>query len=64
SLMTLLPGLLGGLSGAAVEALQARGGPALDAYATWFLLTPLAALPPLVLLALLRRQATGPDDTP
>lgn len=64
SLMTLLPGLLGGLSGAAVQALQARGGPALDAYATWFLLTPLAALPPLVLLALLRRQALRPEGRP
>lgn len=57
SLMTLLGGFLGGFAGIAVEALQVRSGSAMDGFATWFSLTPLAAIPPLILIWLVRQRA-------
>ncbi len=57
SLMTLLAGFLGGFAGLAVEALQARSGSAMGGFATWFSITPLAAIPPLILIWRVRRLA-------
>lgn len=56
SLMTLVGGLLGGFAGLGVETLQARTGSEMQGYATYFTLTPLACLPPLVLLWFIRRR--------
>lgn len=57
SLMTLVAGFLGGFAGLAVEALQARSGSAMGGFATWFSITPLAAIPPLILIWHVRRLA-------
>jgi PAT family beta-lactamase induction signal transducer AmpG len=55
SLMTLLPGLLGGFAGLAVETLQSLMGDPLAGYATYFALTTGAGAGPLVLILLLQR---------
>ena len=56
SLMTLVAGFLGGFAGLAVEALQARSGSPMGGYATWFSMTPFAAIPPLILIWLVSRR--------
>lgn len=61
SLMTLVAGLLGGFAGLGVEALQTSTGSAMQGFATYFCFTPLAAIPPLVLIWLVsRRTKSGP----
>ena len=55
SLMTLVAGLLGGFSGLAVEALQKETGSEMSGYASWFSVTPFAAIPPLLLIWLISR---------
>ncbi len=56
SLMTLVAGFLGGFAGIAVEALQARSGSAMGGFATWFSITPFAAIPPLILIWLVSQR--------
>lgn len=56
SLMTLVAGFLGGFAGMAVEALQARSGSPMGGFATWFSITPFAAIPPLILIWLVSRR--------
>ncbi|MEQ9505187.1 MAG: MFS transporter [Hyphomonas sp.] len=56
SLMTLVAGLLGGFSGLAVEALQAQTGSSMGGFAAWFTMTPFAAIPPLILIWLVRQR--------
>jgi len=57
SLMTLVAGFLGGFAGIAVEALQVGSGSAMGGFATWFSVTPFAAIPPLILIWLVRQRA-------
>ncbi len=56
SLMTLVAGFLGGFAGMAVEALQAQSGSSMGGFATWFSVTPFAAIPPLILIWLVSRR--------
>ncbi len=55
SLMTLLPGFLGGFAGLAVETLQSSMADPLAGYATYFALTTCAGAGPLALILLLQR---------
>lgn len=57
SLMTLLPGFLGGFGGLAIERFQAFANDAMAGFAIYFALTPIACIPPLVLLWLVARRA-------
>jgi hypothetical protein len=56
SLMTLVAGFLGGFAGMAVEALQVRSGSPMGGFATWFSVTPFAAIPPLILIWLVSKR--------
>ena len=56
SLMTLVAGFLGGFAGMAVEALQTQSGSAMGGFATWFSITPFAAIPPLILIWLVSKR--------
>jgi MFS transporter, PAT family, beta-lactamase induction signal transducer AmpG len=60
SLMTLVAGLIGGFTGLAVEALQTVTGEPMRGYAAWFSVTPLAAIPPLVLIWMIARAMKSP----
>ena len=51
----VVAGLLGGFSGLAVEALQKETGSEMSGYASWFSVTPFAAIPPLLLIWLISR---------
>lgn len=56
SLMSMLGGFLGGFAGLGVEALQRATGSSLTGYAVYFSLSPLACIPPLVLIWLVYRR--------
>lgn len=56
SLMTLVGNVLGGFAGVSVEALQSLAGSAMAGFAIYFSLTPLAAIPPLILIWLVSRR--------
>ena len=56
SLMTLVAGFLGGFAGMAVEALQVWSGSPMGGFATWFSVTPFAAIPPLILIWLVSKR--------
>lgn len=56
SLMTLLGGFLGGFAGLIVEQLQSMTGSAMQGFAVYFSLTPLAAIPPLILIWLVSQR--------
>jgi PAT family beta-lactamase induction signal transducer AmpG len=62
SLMTLVAGLLGGFSGLAVEALQKETRSEMSGYASWFSVTPFAAIPPLLLIWLISRLKKAVRD--
>jgi PAT family beta-lactamase induction signal transducer AmpG len=64
SLMTLLGGFLGGFAGVSVEALQDLTGTPIRGFALYFSLTPLAAIPPIILIwAVSQRMRRLGDNT-
>lgn len=56
SLMSLLSGFLGGFAGLGVTALQQVAGSSMGGFALYFSFSPLAAIPPLVLIWMVRQR--------
>ena len=56
SLMSFLGGFLGGFAGLGVVALQAVTGSSMGGFALYFSLSPLAIIPPLILIWMVRRR--------
>ncbi|OZB13528.1 MAG: hypothetical protein B7X53_15900, partial [Hyphomonas sp. 34-62-18] len=56
SLMSLLSGFLGGFAGLGVTALQQVAGSSMGGFALYFSFSPLAAIPPLILIWMVRQR--------
>ncbi|MFN4184634.1 MAG: MFS transporter [Hyphomonas sp.] len=62
SLMSLLSNFLGGFAGLGVVALQGVTGSAMGGFAVYFALSPVAAIPPLILIWKVRQRMKRPES--